>query len=594
MSCCPCCGEPKKLSASTYDRPGAQRSAPEAPSGDLWADDTLVGVCRHVTQLAIERRAIAIEVADLVMALAARSAGRVALAAAGLEPEEAVARASAVAAALPHRAAVHAADVEMPSFATDTLAVLKRGEALARRRGADTVTAADVCQVLAKQSSDLAGARFLGSVSPRPSAGAERGSPEAGHRRRTRNRTAGHPATYDRPMEMSVSDRMIAAAPSDPFQLRVNPDAPLDETALRASDNGERRFDPTARHAVARDEPTQPVHAGCDKRDLERRLSELAEQNAKLTRAATGHRELSEARLSDLARDVAALQLAMQEALAALENRLATRVKANTPVSDNGRDTDRRLATIEEALRRLEELVARQGSRGSTFGARSSSSSSRSARTSRGLRSLSRRRRQRSSRSSYSSHSDGASRGSRGDRTTGGHDQIRAEQDHTATNVMAFDAVQDEGDPAAKRFYLTMSDEIVCAPSIGPRTAARLNAQDIDTVADLLAADAGELAERIDSRYITTQTIEDWQMQSRLVCTIPWLRGTHAQLLVGAGYTSAKDIADASGDELSADILKFAQTRDGQRVLRNGPPPPIERIAKWAEFATLAETDRAA
>jgi hypothetical protein len=159
---------------------------------------------------------------------------------------------------------------------------------------------------------------------------------------------------------------------------------------------------------------------------------------------------------------------------------------------------------------------------------------------------------------------------------------------------MAFDSVQDEGDPAAKRFYLNMSDEIVCAPSIGPRTAARLNAQGIDTVADLLAADPGELAERIDSRYITTQTIEDWQMQSRLVCTIPWLRGTHAQLLVGAGYTSAQDIADAGGDELSADILKFAQTRDGQRVLRNGPPPPIERIAKWAEFATLAEIDRAA
>ena len=159
---------------------------------------------------------------------------------------------------------------------------------------------------------------------------------------------------------------------------------------------------------------------------------------------------------------------------------------------------------------------------------------------------------------------------------------------------MAFEAAHDEGAPAAKRFYLSMSDEIVCAPSIGPRTGTRLNAHGIDTVADLLAADPGELAELMASRYITTQTIEDWQMQSRLVCTIPWLRGTYAQLLVGAGYTSARDIADAGGDELSADILKFASTREGQRVLRNGPPPPIERVAKWAEFATLAETDRAA
>ena len=83
-------------------------------------------------------------------------------------------------------------------------------------------------------------------------------------------------------------------------------------------------------------------------------------------------------------------------------------------------------------------------------------------------------------------------------------------------------------------------------------------------------------------------------MQARLVCTIPWLRGTHAQLLVGSGYTSAGVIVEASGGDLSADILKFAATRDGQRILRNGLLLPLDKIAKWAEFATLAELDRAA
>lgn len=167
-------------------------------------------------------------------------------------------------------------------------------------------------------------------------------------------------------------------------------------------------------------------------------------------------------------------------------------------------------------------------------------------------------------------------------------------RDNAADEVVSPDDEAQEGDPAAKRFYLSLTDDIVAAPSIGPRTASRLTPHGIKTVADLLAADAADLAERINTRYITTQTIEDWQMQARLVCTIPWLRGTHAQLLVGAGYTSADDIVAASGEDFSADILKFAATRDGQRVLRNGPPPPLEKVAKWAEFATLAELDRAA
>lgn len=179
-------------------------------------------------------------------------------------------------------------------------------------------------------------------------------------------------------------------------------------------------------------------------------------------------------------------------------------------------------------------------------------------------------------------------------RTFDRDDTRRTQREDRARDVASYEDEASEGDPATKRFYLSMTDDIVQAPSIGPRTASRLTPHGILTVADLLAADAADLAERIDTRYITTQTIEDWQMQSRLVCTIPWLRGTHAQLLVGSGYTSAGAIMEAAGGDFSADILKFASTRDGQRILRNGPPPPLEKIAKWAEFATLAELDRAA
>ncbi len=135
------------------------------------------------------------------------------------------------------------------------------------------------------------------------------------------------------------------------------------------------------------------------------------------------------------------------------------------------------------------------------------------------------------------------------------------------------------------KVYLTSEQDIVDAPSIGPKTAEKLNAAGIDCVDDLLKAHPIALAARLDDRHITEQTIEDWQDQARLVCTIPGLRGTGAQLLVGAGYRTTEAMAEADAAELCAAVLAFATGSDGQRVLRDGSPPDIEKIKAWAESA---------
>lgn len=144
-----------------------------------------------------------------------------------------------------------------------------------------------------------------------------------------------------------------------------------------------------------------------------------------------------------------------------------------------------------------------------------------------------------------------------------------------------------------KRFYLALDDEIVKAPSIGPRTAAKFIAVGAALVRDLLMADPDELGAALQTRYITPQRIAAWQAQARLVCTIPWLRGTHAQMLVGAGFDTLDKVQRADRDKLCAAVHQFAGTRDGQSVLRSSPPPEAARIVRWAEFAQLAERDRA-
>ncbi|NOU05873.1 MAG: DUF4332 domain-containing protein [Hyphomicrobiaceae bacterium] len=156
--------------------------------------------------------------------------------------------------------------------------------------------------------------------------------------------------------------------------------------------------------------------------------------------------------------------------------------------------------------------------------------------------------------------------------------------------VIAIDASGER----VKRFYLALDDEIVRAPSIGNRTASRLKAVGIERVRDLLIGDAAEISQKLGVRQMTAQRVADWQAQARLVCVVPWLRGTHAQLLVGAGFASVEELATADSGIVCAAILRFALTRDGQSVLRAGAPPDIERVLKWVQHAALAEPARAA
>ena len=143
--------------------------------------------------------------------------------------------------------------------------------------------------------------------------------------------------------------------------------------------------------------------------------------------------------------------------------------------------------------------------------------------------------------------------------------------------------------PNGPRIYLTVEQDIVDAPSIGPKMAEKLNAVGIDTVGDLLQAHPIALAARLEIKSITPDIVTDWQDQARLVCTIPTLRGTQSQLLVGAGYRTQDMVAEADPEKLCADILNYAISKDGQRILRDGNPPDVEKIKSWVEHARTAK-----
>ncbi|MGE0022782.1 MAG: DUF4332 domain-containing protein [Hyphomicrobium sp.] len=142
--------------------------------------------------------------------------------------------------------------------------------------------------------------------------------------------------------------------------------------------------------------------------------------------------------------------------------------------------------------------------------------------------------------------------------------------------------------PARPKAYLALTDDIERAPSIGPRTAKRLEPLGIRTVADFLVASTYLTAGAMKSKNVTPETIALWQDQCRLMMEVPGLRGTHSELLAGAGYRTAQSLADAEDTRLCADVLAFAATSAGQRILRDGAPPDIERIKSWLGSAKAA------
>lgn len=144
-----------------------------------------------------------------------------------------------------------------------------------------------------------------------------------------------------------------------------------------------------------------------------------------------------------------------------------------------------------------------------------------------------------------------------------------------------------DGDTERRRTYLTAVDDLEKAPSIGPKMAERFAALGIKTVADFLARPPEDLAKMIDDRRMPAAVLEEWQHQAQLVMEIPGLRGTNAQLLTGAGYRSAKDVAQADPVGFAADVLKFATSDAGKRVLRDGHPPDLEKIKSWVDSARL-------
>lgn len=148
----------------------------------------------------------------------------------------------------------------------------------------------------------------------------------------------------------------------------------------------------------------------------------------------------------------------------------------------------------------------------------------------------------------------------------------------------------DDANDDETREYITFDSPVVDAPSIGPKTASRLEKVDIWTIGDLLNADPAETASALNVRYIKTDTLLDWQDQTRLMVEAPGLRVLDSQILVGAGIRSADDLAKASATKVLKAATGFLDTPKGARVLWGGENSVDKtEVEHWIGLAKSAQ-----
>jgi len=161
---------------------------------------------------------------------------------------------------------------------------------------------------------------------------------------------------------------------------------------------------------------------------------------------------------------------------------------------------------------------------------------------------------------------------------------------HAAAEAESYepDVVKMQSPEAKWQFFLSRDDAVVDAPSIGQRTAERLDQVGIRTVDDLLRADAKAAAKELNNRRISEKVIRQWQQQTELVCRIPQLRGHDAQILVALGVTAPEELAACDPQELWTEVEPFVETKEGKRIIRNGKTPDLEEVTDWIRWAQAA------
>ncbi|MBL8559961.1 MAG: DUF4332 domain-containing protein [Hyphomonadaceae bacterium] len=163
-------------------------------------------------------------------------------------------------------------------------------------------------------------------------------------------------------------------------------------------------------------------------------------------------------------------------------------------------------------------------------------------------------------------------------------EKIEASVPAPAAPAIVEDAPAPEAAPATKK-RRTRESPVVDAPAIGAKIAARLEAIGIKTIGDLLDADPAAVTAMMAQKWVTRETVADWQTMAQLAIDVGAVGEQDAQILVGAGIRDKAALAGADARALQDQVAAFIASDEGKKLMRGNNGPKAEKVEGWIEAA---------
>ena len=124
-------------------------------------------------------------------------------------------------------------------------------------------------------------------------------------------------------------------------------------------------------------------------------------------------------------------------------------------------------------------------------------------------------------------------------------------------------------------------DDVEEIKGVGPRLREELKSLGITSVRDFLTADSTLIGEKT---RLSQETAENLQTMAQLLM-VPGITETDAELLIGAGIRSRKELADQDLIQLSSRVGEIAKIYVNQGKISEDESPTIEEISSWIRMA---------
>ncbi len=125
-------------------------------------------------------------------------------------------------------------------------------------------------------------------------------------------------------------------------------------------------------------------------------------------------------------------------------------------------------------------------------------------------------------------------------------------------------------------------DDVEEIKGVGPRLGEELKALGITSVRDFLTTDPTVIGEKT---RLSEETAANLQTMAQLLM-VPGITETDAEMLIGAGIKSRKELADQDLIQLSRRVGEITKVYVDQGKISKDESPTIEEIASWIRMAT--------